>query len=884
MTKTTEKLYKKGSEWRKWDLHIHTPNSHLNNNYNCDYKTVADKIINEKIDVIGVTNYFIVEELEITELQKHLPDEILIIPNFEFRINDKNKSGEYINVHILFNPFNVKLTEVYSSLSRITLNNLAEDTPQYCTIENIKKFGAETITVSFDELIKQLNTDFKVLEDYLIVGVSNGYGGFHPDNKPRNINLALKMDKYSHLIFGREQDSKFFLNLEGQRNKHFDSPKAVVECSDAHSINDIGSKFTWIKADPTFEGLKQVLFEPNERVIIKVNNPSLDFDKPYFSSIKFNDNVQVFQDDKDLIFDKKTKNIPLNANLVTIIGGRGEGKSMLTEYISSSFYGKENTKEGEFHKSGNIEIEYSKTILKNDEKINFQLNDEKHSVDFIYISQGDLKNKVEGRDKKSKLASSISKLAKLDKPPFNSELNKTAINKLSKIHILKEELDKKENSLEFLDIEEKRINNFITNITTKDNKEKLEKYSSNISLLNSQIIKKEQLNSLKEELSKYNNLINLKISTINEDTNKIPKISEIETSYPVQVKAIDDWNLELDKNIAKIKEENLKIKEKFGEVFKGDLTTLLKDVDNFQKSLLNIRQKINDVKSKTTELQNLKENIFLDKQDETSIVSQIKKEYENQKLKLLKDWETFNEIDENQDLNPAQKDIMKNLLKDLTVDVIIDFDIEKFYNEIYNCINGAIWRVKNNLKAQKNYFKIKDLNSFFKFLIDDYLNTCENNGIYIDTLTKILFDEEIRKNYISVYPILKYEGKDLNKISVGQKGTVYLKIMLATEAFSKPIIFDQPEDDLDNEFIMNNLIDLFKELKKYRQVIIVTHNANLVVNADAEQVIVANNVKGKLQYTSGSLENETINSQICRILEGGEIAFEKRRKKYKMIK
>jgi predicted ATPase len=102
--------------------------------------------------------------------------------------------------------------------------------------------------------------------------------------------------------------------------------------------------------------------------------------------------------------------------------------------------------------------------------------------------------------------------------------------------------------------------------------------------------------------------------------------------------------------------------------------------------------------------------------------------------------------------------------------------------------------------------------------------------------------------------------------------------------FSGPIVFDQPEDDLDNDFITNQLIDLFKEIKIYRQLIIVSHNANLVVNADSEQVIIAKNTKEKLSYESGSLENEKINKQICRILEGGERAFEKRRDKYRYVK
>ena len=69
-------------------------------------------------------------------------------------------------------------------------------------------------------------------------------------------------------------------------------------------------------------------------------------------------------------------------------------------------------------------------------------------------------------------------------------------------------------------------------------------------------------------------------------------------------------------------------------------------------------------------------------------------------------------------------------------------------------------------------------------------------------------------------------------------------------------------------------------LKKYRQVIIITHNANLVINADAEQVIVAKNDNEKLKYTSGSLENIEINKQICEILEGGKEAFKNRERKY----
>ena len=79
---------------------------------------------------------------------------------------------------------------------------------------------------------------------------------------------------------------------------------------------------------------------------------------------------------------------------------------------------------------------------------------------------------------------------------------------------------------------------------------------------------------------------------------------------------------------------------------------------------------------------------------------------------------------------------------------------------------------------------------------------------------------------------------------------------------------------------MSDLVSIFKKIKKYRQVIIVSHNANLVVNADSEQVIVAKNEDSTLSYIAGSLENPTINEQICKILEGGKEAFEKRERKY----
>ena len=559
---------------------------------------------------------------------------------------------------------------------------------------------------------------------------------------------------------------------------------------------------------------------------------------------------------------------------------------MLTDYLASSFIGQEHSKEGDFNKNGLVNLSYHKSNQTEEDIINFDLTEDKKAVDFIYINQGRLKNLVEKKDKQFQLANSIRRLAKLKQPEFNSELDKKIRESINDYHELEKFFAQKDedgnfiNSIEYLEIQEKSIKDFISNITTSENKDKLEKYSENLRLRNNLNSKLKELLELENELKKAIEELNLIINKTNGDVNRISIIEQ--NSLQKQFDEINKWKVELEKEIASISATISVVKEEFKD-YKGDLTTLLNDIDKFQKGLSEIRENIATSKARKERLESLKTLLFETKEDSISLVDKIKLDYDSQVVELIKSWDNFKDVDSKDTLNPSQKAIMKNLLTDLEIEVKVDFDVAKFYDEMYHCIDGAKWRIKGNKEAQKNSFEIRDLDTFFEFLKNKYLEFYHNDGIHSKTFKNKLFDESERKKYLKVFPILKYKGKDLNKSSVGQKGTVYLKMMLATEAFSKPIIFDQPEDDLDNEFIMQNLIGLFKELKRYRQVIIVTHNANLVVNADAEQVIVASNIDGKLNYSCGSLEDNEINSKICQILEGGEIAFEKRRNKYQKI-
>ena len=213
------------------------------------------------------------------------------------------------------------------------------------------------------------------------------------------------------------------------------------------------------------------------------------------------------------------------------------------------------------------------------------------------------------------------------------------------------------------------------------------------------------------------------------------------------------------------------------------------------------------------------------------------------------------------------------------VEATISFDKEKMYNLLLSKLDGRSY----NIEKLEQLLSIKTIEDYYNFICQTGSLNAFSSTIRDDLKRRILtvFYKEYTE-FISIGVNVTLNSKPITKLSYGQQGTLYLRLQLAANLFSETIIYDQPEDDLDNEFISDELISIFKTLKKYRQIIIVSHNANLVVNSDSEQVIVAKNTDGILSYNSGSLEDPFINSEVCRVLEGGQKAFEDRERKYRL--
>ena len=165
--------------------------------------------------------------------------------------------------------------------------------------------------------------------------------------------------------------------------------------------------------------------------------------------------------------------------------------------------------------------------------------------------------------------------------------------------------------------------------------------------------------------------------------------------------------------------------------------------------------------------------------------------------------------------------------------------------------------------------------------------------------------ERMFEDWFHIHYSISSGNDTINQMSPGMKALVLLELIINLDQGKNPILIDQPEDDLDNRSIYSELVAYLKEKKRERQIIVATHNANVVIGADAEEVIIANqegkdseNNAHQFEYRCGGIECITpnydergrirkgilnqkgIKEQICDILEGGREAFEKRQNKY----
>lgn len=940
--------YLRGSEWRRWDLHIHTPDTLKNDNFNVSagedrwskfYKTILDYNCNpgnsqKVVSVIGITDYFSVENyrkvIANVDFSKLIP---LILPNVELRLMPSSKSAA-LNLHCIFNPsltpddieerFLAKLEFPYNETPyNATPRSLIQLGRKLFNNESIdemtaKKKAISQFVVDISTLRNVFAKDKKLRENAIIILPNGGRDGVSgigcSSGQQRDSGFATvqnELYKLSDAIFSSKQkDIDYFLG------KGPDSPQEVIDrcgklmpClhgSDAHDYDSIfepdGKRYCWIKADCTFEGLRQIIYEPEARVRISELKP--EEKKPYYVI------------DKIVINDPEFINTPIffNENLTCIIGGKSTGKSVLLNNIANTI--------------DSVQVA-SKLSIANDERIlsasypspklvvkwrdgTESTKMDVHNRKIVYIPQTYLNRLADITTEKNDIDNIIEGVLLQDESIksgydlMNKKIteNKAIIDKtIYDLISVKNQIDELRNKI--LELGNfNAIENEIIKLTTRKNQLAGE------------------LSVSQEDLQSYENAVKQN----REIDNRLKEIADVNTylantEYLLEKKGIDSFLTEQYRNSI-IKEQNQEFnsaKAQWDSYREKKSKELLDSVETLKKEYAINLSIIDSVKKKQTEAETLfaiNKEIEEEEKKKSAVVlanNQIKtleEQYHNLLNNLLETYKRFESIYDNYTSNINSRTGLDTSDNDpLRFNARSVFRGDFFVNEFKKVFDSSRKKLKDILIFNDNPSLYNDYDDGVRSkLVDAVLHSNESpiirKATTLESALRTIFSDYFTVNYS-----VTVDNDTIQEMSPGKKAIILLKLLISLAESNCPILIDQPEDDLDNRSIYNDLASFIREKKSKRQIIIVTHNANIVLGCDAEEVIVANqkgvnspNNQFRFEYRSGSIENNIpildengrqisgvlnskgIQQHICEILEGGQEAFVKRQQKYSLNK
>jgi energy-coupling factor transporter ATP-binding protein EcfA2 len=962
--------YPKGSEWRRWDLQVHTPASVLNNGFGTDWdayvRGLFTALIQKQIAAVGITDYFTIDGYKKIK-QEYLANDaklktlfsdddiekikrILVIPNVEFR-SEVFVGPNSVNFHILFSE-EVTIRDIEETFLH-EINFLYQGEPQR---EDKKRKLREVNLIELGARLKGEHENFRPHTD-LYVGMMNAvvdhkeiskilfdkksiFGGKYLFAVAADEDLsAINWNSRDHLtrkVLIQKSDMLFSSNdrtrswglgktpfTEGVRRfiGEFITLKPCVHGSDAHELPFIGHpcakrgdaahncatspencdlRFCWIKADPTFEGFKQILYEPEDRIRIQDADPT---------PLKSSQTISTFSIksatlEPELKF-KKTV-LPLNAAFVAITGGKGSGKTALVDLIANMYenraYCEDKNSFARRISEGDNPRDLETTIkIQNDQELTKEIKNGSfmEGASIVYVAQGELEKHVEDPDR---LESYINKLIFESNEVKDSELLFDYENINNEVADLNEGIDTCNSKIFTLENEttariEEDLRKDAKTQTTKleDAENKIKDLAKSLSAA-----------KVKEAEEKQKQLTSLR--------DKKTQLTDLGISIKEALKFADEDVTSFNKQIAKI--NALAAKLSFADQFKSveysdaghlrsfittvrtELRKTIGEIETFQKEL---EEKEKGIKEHAKLLDKKKELEKEIKQiaDKLKVVAEKKRDLKGEIKKRADLFESLL----NKRLEQRGKYLgiivafsanKSDILNDLEFTAELVFDQGRFFETMSELVDLRKIRIKGITDADSEI-------SFFSDAMEDLVASPTPEKVRVvattkieellikivpnqkkaETLSRRTIYDSVFGDYLGVTPSVKYKKIKLSKLSLGQKATVLIKIYLAQGG--NPMVIDSHDDHLDNEFIMEELVKAIRQAKQHRQIIIVSNNGNVVVNSDAEQVVIAcRDDQGEISYNSGSLENPALRSKLLGVLEGGEEAFSKRQQKYRL--
>ena len=994
----------RGSLWRRWDLHLHTPNTKLSDSFKSDSDDIWDKYLDileaSPVQVFGITDYFSCENY-FTLLEKYkvrYPEgSKVFFPNIEFRLTETvSRDNKNIHTHVIFDNDLEKCSRnnIEGFLSRLDTHISGSSGAKL----NCKDLRGESqitsATVSIENIKVALHRQFGKDEPYLIVTAANNDGLKEVDTKsPRKTTMSDELDKSSHAFFGSARNVAWFLRTDRYENADIPSSrKPVFSGSDAHSFDDLerlsgdvtNFPACWVKAEPTFRGLFQTLFEPESRVFIgdkpEVLERMASEATKIISHLKIS-HVDGYLENNGVWF--KDVEILLNPELTAIIGNKGSGKSAIADIIgllgetrNEEHFSFLSNKTGskKFRKSGFSEnfqaelhwLEGSSDAKNLNDQVNLT-NPEKVKYlpqNFFEKLTNDLEIKTFREQIEDVVFSHVEETDRMETDTFKDlEEFKTAQSKRD-ISGLKSQL--REINLKLVELEAKHDPSYLTSLQKQ--------------LLQLQ----ESRNSLQKSLEEIP-----KVNKPNEEDDEQKRINDIIESWTTWKKSIEDRGQQATAKVASLKAKL----QKLGTLYNGlkslethiaksklDLSPLCQDFGFDIDRLVNSSIDFSEVSKQGANIKEeyealeLNNNIVIDNNTELELLTTIPdlataflfvqdqiEQWKDQLSLPHKRYQTYlqaiqkiqKQIFELQgdsenpahgsiaqikaqiayveaDLLPAietlkisRKECARNIFKakklvlefyeELQKSVetkLVDVSSDEFSVTIQasfvpkTSFSQEFFRFVNQQKKGPFRLDIEGKNKLREMTEDINWNNFESIYCGMESIISAMSSQddwiiekqvERKKEFYDFlfeldYFEAKYElllgGKRLDQLSPGEKGLLLLVFYLHLDKDKTPLVIDQPEDNLDNDSIFQVLAHCIRSAKKNRQVILITHNPNLAVGADAEQILYVKLDKAEnhtFEYSSGAIETKMINAKVVQVLEGSRPAFVQRRLKYQIL-
>lgn len=940
----------RGSLWRKWDFHVHTPYSILNNEYGYnpyeDYeghdpfdeyvKTLFEKAVEEEIAAIGITDYFSIEGykrirneyLQNPEKMMELfPDEslrkkiydILILPNIELRINTfVGEKKASINYHVLFSD-SVNIIDIEDSflkqlkiphspnnvlpLTRHNIERVGKEYKEHNDDKNGTDYlvGLELSTVNYDQLMEALNS-CPIFEGKYLISIPMDEALSDIKWNGRDYQTRKILYQQCDLIMSSNPGTRKWALGEGNEDEQiaeFGKLKPCIWGSDAHSFERMfhpyEERYCWIKADPTFEGLLQILYEPAERVRIQKDKPTVADEHKIIDHISFH-NAAV-----------QNEPIYLSDNLTTIIGGKSTGKSILLRHIARGADLNQVTE-----KENKVPIYSQNESFKADVVWKDGASGQRR---IIYIPQSYLNRIVDDRKGDSELNRILEEIL------LQQEVIKSADYALKNhvkmiLDMVKHDiLDYMTAYLSYQENEsilrkEGRSDAFQSTIDRL--RKQKEELSAKVGLTASDLQRHAELEGLIAKLNLELLSVRSELSQVNLQQDPfvyLPSITKVNSDgkaqydysmLPATKEFIDGFIQSQNKSILQIW---IQVVQKTKQLLSEREKDLLVEIERQKAEYLPLQEMV----SRNEEMNRIEEHLHIEKEklDRTLKIEDSK----NADLAKIEDIRV--KIIESRKALKREYDLFSDAVLSINnagSELEFSADILENEKQLFDAINGLFDNRSFSSFKYRHHYNLADIDSvvvddkFFYALWDGMLDGTLpfKGGNNLQTALDRLFS-----NWYYIHYSVKSGEDMIANMSPGKKALVLLEMIVNLDKSNCPILIDQPEDDLDNRSIYKNLVTYIKRKKHERQIIVATHNANIVIGADAEEVIIANqngketpNNSYRFEYRSGSIENVSplmgengkimdgvlyqkgIQSQICDILEGGKEAFELRRQKY----